>query len=903
MGSPSVLFLLACLLVCGAAGASDFYVATDGKDEWTGRVPEPNAAKSDGPFATLTKAREAVRQARVAAPQEGVTVHVRGGLYPLTEALHLGPEDSGIAAAPVVWRAYQKEKPILIGGRRITGFVPHQGQILKADVGAQGFKGVYFRQLVMDGRRQVLARYPNYDPKNPYGGGWAYADGKPIPMYQDVPNESRKIFQYKASDARNWAKPEEAEVFVFARYNWWNNICRIAKLDKETRTVTLLRDASYPIRPGDRYYVQNALEELDAPGEWYLEKESATLYFWPPAPLENAAVYAPTTRTILQFEKGAAFITIRGFVIECCEGDAVVLKETTNCLIAGNTVRNAGDYNGSGVSVNGGTQNGVAGNDLYEIGCHGISISGGDRKTLTPAGNYADNNYLHHFGVYYKQGCGISLNGVGNRAAHNLIHDGPRMGIIFSGNNLVIEYNHIRHVNLETEDTGAVYTGGRDWISSRGTVVRYNYFHDILGYGKENGKWISPHFAWGVYLDDNTGGVDVIGNLLVRCSRAGIHLHNGRDNWIEGNVLVDNGLQQYECNGWTSTHSYWTQHLPTMIKGYEMVAGQPAWKAMRNMDLHPTKAVLPDGKIMTGNRFVRNVIAYHGAAARCFHLNNVPLDHYESDSNLVWHYGLPILTGFFKVGKETSENLVPNPRFEGGEAAKLPQGWSWQERPKDAQAGVAEEPGAAGKACLRIGGAKDADAKGKTRFPILVGGEFPAKPGQAYRLTARLKSDQAGAKAFLMGQSYVANAYFWAKETACTVGTEWKEFELAFKLPKEGEQGWNARMKALRFRIDFREEGGALWMDAPSIRECEALDEWESWKAQGFHHDAHSVVADPLFIDPAKDDYRLKPDSPALKLGFQPIPVEKIGPYADELRVSWPVVEAEGAREHPLGNE
>jgi len=87
-------------------------------------------------------------------------------------------------------------------------------------------------------------------------------------------------------------------------------------------------------------------------------------------------------------------------------------------------------------------------------------------------------------GEMYKQGVGISLTGVGNKATHNLIHDGPRMGIMFSGNNLLLEYNEIRHVNLETEDTGAVYTGGRDWISSRGSVIRYNYFHDILGYGQ-----------------------------------------------------------------------------------------------------------------------------------------------------------------------------------------------------------------------------------------------------------------------------------------------------------------------------------------------------------------------------------------------------------------------------------
>ena len=141
-------------------------------------------------------------------------------------------------------------------------------------------------------------------------------------------------------------------------------------------------------------------------------------------------------------------------------GRPSLLKGTSDCLVAGNTIHNVGDYDGNGVTVDGGTRNGVAGNDVFAIGSNGIAISGGDRLTLTPAGNYADNNYIHHTGVYYKQGVGILLNGVGNRATHNLIHDCPRHGILFYGNNLAIEFNHIRHVSLETSDTGALYTGG-----------------------------------------------------------------------------------------------------------------------------------------------------------------------------------------------------------------------------------------------------------------------------------------------------------------------------------------------------------------------------------------------------------------------------------------------------------
>ena len=889
-------------LLSAPLSAADFYVATNGNDQWSGRLAAPNAAQSDGPFASLLRARAEGRKLRPAGGKEALTVHVRAGSYALPQGLKFEAQDGGTAAAPVVYRAYQNEQPTLVGGRAITGFVPHQGQILKADVGAQGFKGVHFRQLIFDGQRQHLARYPNFTPQNPYGGGWAYADGKVMPMYADIPGEDHRSFTYKASDARVWARPEEVEVFVFARYNWWNDICRIKAVDSATRQVTLAQNASYPIRPADRYYFQNALEELDAPGEWYLDARTDTLYFWPPAPLPGKTVIAPTTRTILELGPGVAHLTIRGFILECAEGTAITLRGTTNCLIAANTIRNVGDYHGSGVSVSGGFKNGVVGNDIFEIGSHGISLSGGDRKTLTSAENYADNNYIHHVGVFYKQGVGISLNGVGQRASHNLIHDGPRMGIMFSGNNLVLEYNHIRHMNLETEDTGAVYTGGRDWISSRGSVIRYNYFHDMLGYGHdEQGRWFSPHFAWGVYLDDNTGGVDVIGNIVARCSRAGLHLHNGRDNHIENNIFVENAQQQFEYSGWTAANRMWKDHLPTMIQGYDMVAGEPAWQNMRHMSLHPTNAPLPNGQIMTGNEFVRNIVAFADPKARYFRSYSVPFERNQIDSNLVWHAGQPILTGETRVGRDLSANLLPNPGFEESGPGPLPQGWWWQAHPGNSQARVTSETAASGKQCFRVDGAAQNDAKGNEQKPSVGGARVPAQAGSFYRLTAKMKSAQPGAKIALAGQSHIPNVYYWAKDQTFSLTTNWQEYEVTFKLPAPGESGWHARMTNVEVALHFRQSEGAVFVDDLSLKLAEGMDEWASWQALGL--DQHSVLADPLFVAAAQDDYRLQPGSPALKLGFQPIPVEKIGPYRDELRARWPVVEAEGAREKPLGSQ
>lgn len=228
----AVLFsTVACL-----ATAADFYVATNGDDA--------NPGTKTKPFATLERARDAVRQSKIQNPKSKISVFVRAGTYELTTTFKLAAEDSGTEKAPVVWRAYPKEKVLLIGGKRITGFAPHRGQILKADVGAQGFTN-YFRQLFLDGKRMTLARYPNADPLNP-NGGFAYVDG-PLPKdsdkYKEKPEYPPRQICYKASDARSWAHPEIAEVIYFPWHNWLNISVPVASVDKERRLITLTRDA------------------------------------------------------------------------------------------------------------------------------------------------------------------------------------------------------------------------------------------------------------------------------------------------------------------------------------------------------------------------------------------------------------------------------------------------------------------------------------------------------------------------------------------------------------------------------------------------------------------------------------------------------------------------------------
>jgi len=719
------VFFLATLAALAAAGDAAlepqcYYVALNGNDAWSGVVPAPNAGKTDGPFATLARARDEIRKQKAAAAgQRGFTVLVREGIYCLPETFTLTSDDGGTADAPIVYQAYPGERPVLVGGRLISGFVSHQGEILKADVGRQGFEGVTFRQLFFDGKRQHLARFPNYDPANPYAGGWAYVDGAETPMYAQIPGEDRRTLTLKPEDLHDWARVEEGEVLVFPRYNWWNNILRIDSLDRTTRIMKLAGDASYFIRPGDRYFVRNLFEELDSPGEWYLDGQTHTLYFWPPSDVEKGAVYAPTLETVVRITS-ASNVTLRSLTIECCEGTAVELSGCTDCRIAGSTIRNVGGRCTSGiaaVSVSGGKNVGVVGCDIHEVGSHAVHLAGGERKTLTPGGHYAENNYIHHTGVFYKQGVGVTLSGVGNRASHNLIHDCPRFGVLYGGNDQVIEFNHIRHVDLETADTGATYSGGRDWLSPRGTVIRYNYIHDVFGFGKHEGRWTTPHYAWGLYLDDNSAEVHIYGNIVVRALRGLLHFHCGRDNLVENNIFVDGLWQQVEMNGWND-HSHF---LDQMGPAYEAHVGLPAWKKYRGLQEggHPKDAVP-----MAGNRIHRNILYYHNPEAKLYQHRQLRFDHFECDHNLVYHFGRPLLTGLDGVPPE---------------------------------------------------------------------------------------------------------------------------------------------------------------------------EQWTEWQKRGF--DQHSIVADPLFVDPENDDYRLKPDSPAFGLGFQPIPVEKIGPQESPDRASWPIREAPGARE------
>jgi hypothetical protein len=184
--------------------------------------------------------------------------------------------------------------------------------------------------------------------------------------------------------------------------------------------------------------------------------------------------------------------------------------------------------------VIGGTHHGVVGCDIYQTGQGGIHLEGGDRKTLIPAGHYADNNYIHHTSRWdpvYQQA--IALFGVGNSATYNLISYVPHIAIGFSGNDQTIEYNEIHTAVSQSNDAGAVYTSPPDetW-TMRGHKIRYNYLHDIHGFNKKG--------CFGVYLDDCFSSADIYSNIFYDVATP-ILIGGGRDNIMTNNMFINCG--------------------------------------------------------------------------------------------------------------------------------------------------------------------------------------------------------------------------------------------------------------------------------------------------------------------------------------------------------------------------
>lgn len=636
-------------LALPAAGL-EIFVSPQGNDSWSGTLEQPNAQKSDGPLASLTAARDLVRtyKRKSKNADEAITITLRAGIYRLTESVQMGQADSGSEQAPVVIRAYAGEQPIISGGVEVTGFKTISPNIHGAPL-PESIKDLDKVRLVLfQGRRLPLARWPNFDPKQPIAGGWAYVDGeRPNKPYDKIPGETdanRSFFKMRKSDMRQWANPTEGDLFIFTRFNYWNDVVPISAVNKSTGQVDVKQPCSYAIRPGDRYFVQGMREELDAPGEWYIDRNTRQLLIYSSADPAVLKVEVSVSPTLIGLRSDASHIRLEGLTLQCATGAAINVVGAQHCEFRNCTIQHTGDLTGHGVALYDGEHNHVINCEINDVGASGVFTNGGDYKTLKRAEHLIQNCHIHHTGVINTHSGAVWLSGTGNSVLNNDMHDCPRMAVIvpFGGNNQlnVVEYNHIYQVNLQTQDSGAIYASGRDWVSGRGHRIRYNFIHDSIGFGWDGTKWASPYYAWGIYLDDACSSCEVVGNIVARCPRASIMIHSGQNNRIENNIFVDGGKQQIELRGWEAKYTYWQSLLSTMDKRYAETKDNAAWKEIVGYG-PPRESYSQDGKVMVDNIIQRNIIAYKGRGALYMDVVQLPTDRIDCDNNLIFVKGQP----------------------------------------------------------------------------------------------------------------------------------------------------------------------------------------------------------------------------------------------------------------------
>ncbi len=552
-------------------GPGVFFVATNGNDQWSGALPAPNCWRKDGPFLTASRALEAARAFKLQASTLPAKIFIRRGVYFLDEPLDLKPEDSGLTLA-----AYAQEAPVLSGGRAIAGWQPIKmagRQLWVAEVPDIRAGKWNFIELWTNGKRAIRSRHPDH--------GYL----KVVELLDKVPEWSvgQKRFRFAEGDLKALPDITNAEVVVTCR--WVESRLPIDSVDEKERLVTFGKKSVFELAPGDLYYVEGALDFLDQPGEWALDRVAGRIYYWPRAgeSLEHFEAIAPALTQLVEISgnpdagKFVEHLTMRGLRFAHSEWyfpadfvspknkprvspepsldvggfaqaaigvpGAVRCEGLRECLFEGCNFSSLGSYAlelGRGC-----TSNRIQGCEFSDLGGGGIKL-GETRIATTPETmtqfNEITGCQIHDGGIVFHSAEGIWIGqSPNNRITHNIIRDFYYTGIsigwtwgykpALASNNLV-EFNQVHHIGVKSNgdgpilsDMGGIYTLGRQ----PGTTIRNNVWHDIAGlrYG-----------GWGIYFDEGSSGIIAENNLVYRTTHGGFHQHYGETNVVRNNIFA-----------------------------------------------------------------------------------------------------------------------------------------------------------------------------------------------------------------------------------------------------------------------------------------------------------------------------------------------------------------------------
>ena len=548
-------FLIACSAIASIttiAGADlTYYLSPTGSDTAAG--------SREAPCATFERVQELIRGARKGGAKGNITVSIADGRYPIRKMISLSPSESAPEGALTIYRAAHPGRAFLDGGLTLPPLKPLTAEdaaypkipaearphVQVADLRAAGITeyGILSAggvgdpaaegmQLVWDGEFQTLARWPND----------GFTGIAKVPPRNDPQGKRIKqtSFTYQDKRVSSWANEEDPYGNGFFCHNWAAAKVAFGKIDPQAQTISHKGSGSnYGYSTQAFWFGYNLLCELDAPGEYYLDRETGKLYFWPPSSTSSETPKLTFAKDLLRVSHASRTV-FSGLVFENCRGTALSVN-AKDIKIEKCSFRNIGNL---AVRLHG-ERIVLAGCDIAYCNAGGILVSGGDQKTLKQADIEIRNNHIHHFALsdltYHPA---IRLYGCGIRAIRNTIHDGPHTAVLMGGRENDVSFNEIHSVCIESGEMGAVYAG-RDWTLA-GNQVNANYFHDIYNPRSQRNR--------AIMLDDGCAGFTMTSNRIVRVAE-GISL-SAIGNVIANNVFIDSYPPISCWQKWTKPDEY-----------------------------------------------------------------------------------------------------------------------------------------------------------------------------------------------------------------------------------------------------------------------------------------------------------------------------------------------------------